>query len=431
MKYNFDKEIPVIAEADVLIVGGGPGGVSAGIMAARQGVDVLVVERYGCLGGMAAFGEVSPFMRNHVNGETLDKPVYVDICRKLWEKHPPAARLAFPFNEKVAAGAISKDEVILAMEELLLEAGAKILYHHTLVDVICVDKNIQAAIFHSKSGFAAIKAKTFIDSTGDGDLAVLAGCPFEIGNNDGFCQPMTTCFKLSGVNVKAMPPRIKISEIYNEARKAGKIDCPRENVLFFSYFESDIIHFNTTRVVKKSGVNGLDLSAAEMEGRRQVREFIDFLRNEIPGFENARLHSIAHHIGVRESRRILGLVYQTAQDFINAAKFPDGVVKANYTIDIHNPSGTGTTIMEMPLSDWYEIRYGALIPRECNNLLMGCRAISVDHELHSSCRVMPPVCSIGQAAGMAAAMCCQKNCLPAELKGEDVRKKLVQSGASL
>ena len=431
MTYKVDQEIPVIAETDVLVIGGGPGGVSAGVMAARSGVRTLLVERYGCLGGMAVFGEVTPFMGNHVDGRALDRPVYVDWCRQMQNYRSDEVRAKFPFNENSAAGMVSKDEAMLAMEDLLLQSGAKIIYHHTLADVIMKDGRIAAAVFHSKSGYCAVQAEIFIDSTGDGDLAVLAGAPFEFGNEDGFCQPMTTCFKLSGVDRSRMPDRPAINAIYDKAKAEGKIDCPRENVLWFLTPEEDVIHFNTTRIIKKSAVNGLELSEAEIEGRRQIRQLVDCLRKYVPGFEQARIHSIAHHVGVRESRRILGLVYQTAEDFKKAAKYPDGVVKANYPIDIHNPSGSGTTMHHMEPDDWYEIRYGALVPRNSKNLLMGCRSISLDHALHSSARVMPPVCSIGQAAGMAAALCVKKNAQPSELDGAEVRRELAAAGAWL
>ena len=127
----------------------------------------------------------------------------------------------------------------------------------------------------------------------------------------------------------------------------------------------------------------------------------------------------------------MGRVYQTSEDFLKAAKYADGIAKVRYCIDIHNPSGTGTQIINMPKDDWYEIRYGALVPKDCDNLLMACRAISLDHALHSSARVMPPICSFGQAAGMAAAMCVEQGLTPPELNGEEVRKNLAAAGASL
>ena len=432
MKYQVNLEIPVAAEPDVLVIGGGPGGVCASVMAARQGVKTLMAERYGCPGGMAVFGEITPFMRSHVGNRALDRPVYIDWCRQMQQYRSAEIRRKYPFDEEHAAGAICKDEAMLAMEDLMLEAGVDLLYHHMLVDVVMEeDRRIGAAVFQSKSGLCAIRAKVYIDSTGDGDLAALAGCPFDFGNDEGFCQPMTTCFKLSGVDHSRMPGSAEINDLYDKAKEAGEIQCPRENVLWFPTPEEDLIHFNTTRIIRLSAVRGDELSKAEIEGRRQIRQFVSFLRKHVPGFEQARIHSIAHHVGVRESRRIRGLVRQTAEDFRHGAKFPDGIAKINYDIDIHNPSGTGTTILHLKPGDWYEIRYGALIPQNSRNLLMGCRAISVDHALHSSSRVMPPVCSIGQAAGMAAAMCVESGAAPADLNGVEVRRRLAAAGAWL
>ncbi len=429
---DFSKmEIPVIAEHDIVVIGAGPGGLGAGVIAAREGSDVLVVERYGSSGGMAVYGEVMPFMSNHLHGATMDRPVYVDWCRKMWEFHSDTEKEMYPFDAEVCGGFITKPEAMLAMESLLLDAGAKLLYHHTLIGVIMKDGRIDTAVFYSKSGLCGIRAKIFVDATGDGDLAVYAGAPFEFGNADGYCQPMTTCFKVGNVDRDNMPPHEEINRLYREAKESGTLDCPRENVLFMWTAEKDVVHFNTTRIIKKSGVDGKDLSDAEIEGRRQIRDFVLFLRNSIRGFEHAVLHSIAHHVGIRESRRIKGLVYQTADDFFNAAKYPDGIARVNYSIDIHNPTGTGTTLHDMPPGEFYELRYGTLIPENTRNLLMGCRALSIDHALHSSMRIMPVVCSVGQAAGMAASLCVRKNCGPSELPGTEVREKLIAAGAAL
>lgn len=433
LSYRCDKAIPVIAEAEVVVVGGGPGGICASVMAARQGAGTLLVERYGALGGMASFGEVSPFMSNHLNGVTLDKPLYGEWVRKMWEYLPEEQR-GGDFDGKIADSLqrqISKDLAMLGAEDLCLEAGVRLLYHHNLVDVIMADGKIAAAVFSSKSGLVAVKGKMFIDATGDGDLAVFSGCEYELGNADGFCQPMTLCFKLSDVDAARMPDRAGINKIYDQAKADGEIDCIRENVLWFLTHEKDVIHFNTTRVVRKSGVNGVELSEAEIDARRQVREYLRFLRRHVPGFEKARVHSIAHHIGIRETRRVVGLIMQTAEDFTEARRYPDGIAKVRYPIDIHNPTGTGTVIKAMPEDKWYEISYRALVPRRSRNLLMGCRAVSLDHELHSSARVMPPVCSIGQAAGMAAAIAVKSGKAPAELDGAGIRARLAAAGADL
>ena len=225
-----------------------------------------------------------------------------------------------------------------------------------------------------------------------------------------------------------MPERAEITRLYNEAKCKGEISCLRENVLYFNTLENDVVHFNTTRIVKKSGINAVELSEAEIEGRKQVREYLAFFRKYVPGFENARLFSIASHVGIRETRRIRGIVYQTQEDFFKCAKYPDSIARCNYMIDIHNPSGTGTEIQRIPPDDWYEIRYGTIVPEGCQNLLMACRAISVDHALHSSIRVMPPVCTIGQAAGMAAAMSLKQGISVPELSGEALHNELKKLG---
>ena len=432
--HTFRQDVPVIASADVVVVGGGPGGLGAAVMAARRGARVLLVERYGHMGGMAVEGEVHPFMANHANEQTLDKPVYTEWIEHMRAYFPPAALAGEPCSGE-AMGAcerlISKDHAMLAMEDLCLEAGVELLYHHTLVGAVCKGRAIRAAILNSKSGLGAVEAPVFVDATGDADLAAMAGCRTDVGGPSGHCQPMTLCFKLGHVAVDRMPPRDEINARYRAAVARGAIECPRENVLIFGWAEPDVLHFNTTRVVRHSAVDGKSLSDAEILGRRQLRQYLDFLRREIPGFEQATIHSIGHHIGVRESRRIVGRVRLEREAFTARRKFPDAIARVSYGIDIHNPVGTGTEIESMAPGEWYEIPYGCIVPADIDNLLVAGRPISVDHAIHSSMRVMPPAVSIGQAAGMAAAMAAQQGCLPPELDGCAVRAALRAAGARL
>ena len=429
LKYRLEKEIPILADVDLLVVGMGPGGLCAAVTAARQGLTVTAAEHYGSPGGMANVGEISPFMQNHCGSEPLDRPLYIEWVNRMrnYLASPPPPTAVKRGDDR----SIPRYYAMLATEDMLLEAGVKLFYHHTFFDVVKEGKRISAMIFTGKSGLSAIRAKMVIDSTGDGDVAAGAGCDFEFGNADGYCQPMTLCFKLSHVDRSRTPDHRTISELYCRAKEAGKIDCPREDVLFFSDFDGDVVHFNTTRVIQHDGTNAEELSEAEIIARKQMREFLVFLRASVPGYEQAEIQSVASQIGVRESRRILGLEYLTIEAFERRAKFPDAIARVNYPVDIHNPSGSGTDLRMLGADEYYEIPYGCIVPPSVENLLMGCRAISVDHALHSSMRVMPPVCSIGQAAGMAAAMALKAGCNPAELEGSKVRAALKEFGANL
>ena len=320
---------------------------------------------------------------------------------------------------------------MLAAEDLCLEAGVQLLYHHTLTDVLLDGERLDALVLHSKSGFTAARAQVYVDCTGDADLAFRAGCTCEQGGPTGHCQPMTLCFKLSGVDRGRMPEGTEINRLYNEAKARGEIDNPRENVLIFQWFTPDVLHFNTTRVIQRDGTQGAALSDAEIVGRRQLRQMLAFLRTRVPGFERAEIHSIAHHIGVRETRRVRGLAYLTRADFLARRKWPDAVARVRYAIDIHNPDGTGTEILDMPEDDWYEVPYGCLVARDRANLLIGGRPVSADHAIHSSLRVMAPACTLGQAAGLAAALAVRHGCRPADLDGTEVRRQLRARGARL
>ncbi len=433
VSYRTQRDIPVTHTADVVVLGGGPGGLGAAVMAARSGAKTLLVERYGYLGGMAVSGEVHPFMGNHASGICLDKPVYVDWCRAMHDYLPPEVRSRIAFSDEIPPEDrnISKDAAMLAAEDLCLAAGVQLLFHHTVVDVVMNDTAIGAVVLMSKSGYTAVTGKVYIDCTGDADVAARAGCAFEEGGPTGWSQPMTLCFKLSHVDRARMPAWAEITRLYHAARDRGAVQCPRENVLWFTWYDQDVIHFNTTRVVQKHGTSGIDLSAAEIDARRQLREFLAFLRSDVSGFEQAMLHSIGHHIGVRETRRVRGIAYLTRDAFAQRAKFPDAIARVNYPIDIHSPSGSGTELAHLAANEWYEIPYGCIVARDAANLLVGGRPISVDHAIHSSMRVMPPACSIGQAAGLAAAESCRRKCRPSELDGREVRRLLVEKGAYL
>jgi hypothetical protein len=441
IKVDFPKEVPLAHEAEVLVIGGGPGGFGAAVAAGREGRDVLLIEHYGFLGGMATAGEVHPFMPNHVNGESMDKGIYTDWLERIYSLGGGMARDAGWANNRGFDPNVAR----IAAEQLCREAGVRLVFHHRAAHVEKDGRDISAVVLHSKSGFTAARAKTYVDSTGDGDVAALAGCEFEYGGEGTpHAQPMTLCFKLKvdptdipeefrekGVFAWIAENRKAINEEYLKARSTGKTSNHRDNVLMFPAVDKYVVHFNSTRVIQKRGIDGVELSEAEIEGRKQMMELIDILKGTVPVFRNAKVYSVAPQIGVRGTRRIKGRAYVTRDDFVNCAKFPDGIARCNYPIDIHNPNGDGTEITKIPKDNWYEIRFGCLLPKDVDNLIMACRAISSDKAAHGSFRVMPPVCSIGQAAGTAAAMALEKSIPVCDVDGVEVKERLIANGRNL
>ncbi len=417
-----EPDVPVLHDVDVIVVGGGPGGIGAAVAAARLGAATLLCEQYGFLGGMATAGLVNPFMPNQLDGKPFDSGIFQEWCDRMG-KMGGLAKDGRTFCQETAK---------LAAEKLCLDAGVNLLYHVQLDRPLVEEREIDCVTMLGKSGLTAHRARIYVDATGDADLAARAGCTFELGRaEDGLTQPMTTGFDLAGVDIERMPDGETINRLYDQAREEGRLKCPRHNVLLFRSVEDDRIHFNTTRIIGHDATDTLSLSEAEIEGRRQVLDYVEFLRRDVAGFEGARLHAVAVTIGVRESRRVRGHAYLTRADFENASKFPDGICRVNYEIDIHSPTGGGSEHAQLPPGEWYEIPYGCLVPLDCDNLLVAGRPISVDHAVHSSMRVMPPACTVGQACGTAAAMALSQGCTPAEVEGREVRRSLIEQGVWL
>ncbi len=432
---SLPQSVELAHEADVLVIGGGPGGIGAAVAAARGGADVLLVEHYGFLGGMATAGEVNPFMPNHLDGQSLDTGIFQEWLERIGE-YGGAQVSSRVFDPNVAR---------LAAEDLCQEAGVRLLYHHRLAHVEKTDHRINAVVLHSKSGLHGAQAKIYIDSTGDGDLAAMAGCRFDIGaETSGRAQPMTLCFKLrldpadlpEGCTLHDAvrlggPIHAQVNKAYSAAQADGRIECPRENVLTFPTVTEGVIHFNTTRVIHRLSTDGQQLSDAEIQGRRQLRQIWKVLREEVPAFRHSKLYSVAPQIGVRESRRIVGRARVTLEDYQAARTYPDAVARVTYPIDIHNPDGSGTIIHHLAKGAWYEIPWGALLPADIDNLAIASRCISADHAAHSSLRVMPPVCSIGQASGTAAAMALDAGKEVSAIDGLDLNARLIDLGRNL
>ncbi|MDO4742668.1 MAG: FAD-dependent oxidoreductase [bacterium] len=380
---------------DVAVVGGGFAGVAAALAAAREGARVIIIEKSNCLGGAAVNALVNPFMpySTKINGKrtNLSNGIFKVIREKL------------EACDGMYGDSFLEEELKYILNELVLEANIELLFHSYITKSKKEDGWIKSVCVATKSGEMNIEADYFIDATGDAQLAFLADCPTVLGREpDHLCQPMTLCFRVGNVDIeKFFASGEKLRIAYKKALNEGKLINPREDILVFRTPIINVLHFNTTRVVKKNPTSPTEVTEAEILARKQVHEIYNFVKEHADGLENSFLMMTASEIGVRESRMIIGDYILTEIDCRDCVKFEDAIAACNYDIDIHNPEGSGTSHYYFPEGQYYTIPYRSLIPKDADNMLVAGRCISSDHGAQASYRIMPTVCSIGEAAGTA------------------------------
>jgi hypothetical protein len=451
------RNATVAAEADILVVGGGPAGIGAALGAAKAGANVVLVERYGFLGGNATAALVMPISSSHTQ---TGPPLPGRVKNLMPQDHGPGEPAIAGALETLVQRLVAEGGAIEPSEEtgyvvpfdpevfkqvafdLLDEAGVSYLLHAFASGVIG-NGHIESVVFESKSGPVVVRAKIVIDCTGDGDIAAHAGAPFEVGREeDGLVQPMSLLFRIFDFErtafdsyAKAHPDQWRgdygLWDLIAQAKAAGELDLAREDILMFGTPHEDEVTVNSTRVTQVLGTDVWDLSYAEWRSRQQMRQVVAFLKKYVPGFANSYVGQSGVSVCVRETRRILGQYRLTAEDVLFARKFPDVIARGTYPIDIHNPTGPGTVLKRLPLGESYDIPLRCLLPHKVDNLLVAGRCISGTHEAHSSYRVMPICMATGQAAGVCAALATQTGKAPAEVPAAQVQRELVRQGANL
>lgn len=408
---------------DVAVIGGGFAGVAAALAAARNGAKVILVDKSNCLGGSATNCLVTPFMcyKIKVNEKyvPISAGIFMEIHKKLEER------------SAIRSESFLEEELKFILQEMLEKESVDFLFHSYIFAAEKQGGKITSVSLATRSGVMTLEADLFIDASGDAQLAFLADCPTVLGReSDHLCQPMTLCFRVGNVDVEAfMESKPRWKEAHAAALAAGELINPRENVLVFKTPIPNVLHFNTTRVVKMDPTSPEEFTKAELLARRQVFEIYEFLKKHADGLENSFLMMTAAEIGVRESRMIVGDYVLTEQDCVSLTKFEDAIAACKYDIDIHNPEGTGTYIYRFPQGEYYTIPYRSLIPKDADNLLVAGRCISTDHVAQSSYRIMPTVCCLGEAAGVAAALAKRDGVGVREINVTELQATLKSSGA--
>lgn len=432
-----ERNIPVVGNYDVVVCGGGPGGIMAALAAARGGAKTCLIERYGFLGGMATAGLVAPISVFNYNGHRIIDGLPWEFIERLTEiggarEEKPLGNITF-----------SPEKYKLIAQRMLKEAGVDIFFHSYITGTRTTEEKdsktkIEYVIIDNKNGAEAIGGKYFIDATGDSDLAWMAEVPMQ--PIKGELQPASLIFMLSGVDTDALPMirhsqqgvnyhDLAIRDIFTKLREEGTEDVPMFGGPWYCGILADgIVLVNMTRHFADMTDNRV---AGEIECllREDAHKYTELLRKYIPAFKNAELIATAPMTGIRETRRILGAHTLTGEEYLEAMNFPDSVARGCHPVDIHSANSTNQRCQFM--KDAGYVPYRSLYAPSYPNLLVAGRNFSADEVASASIRVQASVMGLGQAAGTAAAMASKTGICVDKVNTEELRKRLIEIGTNL
>jgi hypothetical protein len=434
------RDTEVYGEYDVVVLGGGPAGMAAAVSAARVGRSTLLVERYGFLGGMGTAAGVTNFCGLHANVHGEIRRVVHGVASELLDRIDSLGGLNAPHAlfGKTVAQAYDTAAYKIAADQMMEAAGVKLLFHALAAGVVMdAPRRIGALLVETKSGRRAVIGRTFVDASGDGDLAAWAGVPFDKGDGMGNMLYPSTMFRLNGIDPeRAGKAWEAIPRLMLQAEAEGRYRFPRKTPIVRPQKSGIEWRVNLTQLANAQGnaMDGTDadeLTQAELLGRRQIAGVAGFLR-EVPGFERAYIVDIAPQVGIRETRRMRGLYQLTESDVLECASFDDTIGVNGWPLELHLKGDVEFRWPKIPESRGFnQLPYRMIVPAEIDNLWIAGRCASMSHEAQSAARVTGACFVMGEAAGTAADLAIAGGLAGAGVDPAGLQARLQTQGAFL
>lgn len=434
------RQTEVYGDYDVVVLGGGPAGIAAAVAAAKAGCSTLLVERYGFLGGMGTAAGVTNFCGLHANVHGEIRRVVHGVATELLDRIDRLGGLNTPHAlfGKTVAQAYDTAAYKIAADELMAAAGVKLLFHALGAGLVMASPDrIEALLVETKSGRRAVLGRTFIDASGDGDLAAWAGVPYDKGDGAGNFLYPSTMFRINGVDPeRAGKAWETIPGLMLQAEAEGRHRFPRRTPIVRPQKSGIEWRVNLTQLANAQG-NALDgtdadeLTQAEVLGRRQIAGVAGFLR-EVPGFERSYIVDIAPQVGIRETRRVQGLYQLTEADVLECASFDDTIGVNGWPLELHLKGDVEFRWPKIPQSRGFNhLPYRMTVPAGMANLWIAGRCASMTHEAQSAARVTGACFVMGQAAGCAASLALEGNSTAPRVDTAALQARLQAQGAWL
>ena len=436
-------DLPVMADVDVLVVGGGAAGVAAATTAAEAGRSVLLVERYGFCGGAAVAGLSGTICGMYLAHDEPVQPTQAvfGFSERFRQELVKRGGLTEP-QRYGKTFTVTHDPLVWreVADHLLETAGVRILFHTVVTDVIAAGDVLTGVVLESNAGRSVVLAQRIVDASGDAAVVSRGGYAYRFGDH-GVIQNPTMFFRLGNVDMSAyldywgedtISPA-KVSQRIDEAVGAGTHHLPRRKIWVFPSPRPNELMVNATRLTARDGtllnvIDPADFTEAEIRGREQVRAYADFLATHIPGLRDSFVVDTGIEAGVRQTRTVEGVQTLTNEDVVNCRKRPDSICRSPWPIELH--------VGEKPklqwlLDDYYDVPYGALVPAVAENVIVAGRSLSAEHEALASARVTAQCFEYGHAAGIAACVSLGTGSRFRDLDVAEIQRRMRIGGSAL